>query len=61
MPSALKEKGHLYIFDAALRNHQKPDDFSVLLLMELPILSKIMVRNCEINTSNSPVEALIYY
>jgi len=60
--SSLNEKGHLYVFDATLReNHQQPDDFlrftpdGVIYALE-----NNGFKDIKVNTSKSPVEALIY-
>ena len=60
--SSLKEKGHLYIFDATLREtHQKPDDFIRFTPDGIVYsLKDIGFEIKDITLSKSPVEALIY-
>ncbi len=60
--SLLNEKGHIYIFDATLReDHQRPDDFFRFTRNGIIYaLEKSQFEIIEINSSKSPVEALIY-
>tara|TARA_B100000212_G_C27330133_1_gene514211 strand:+ start:204 stop:1001 length:798 start_codon:yes stop_codon:yes gene_type:complete len=60
--SLLTKGGYLYIFDATLReDHQKPDDFLRLTKNGIIyVLENNLFEIVEINSSNSPIEALIY-
>ena len=60
--SLLNEKGYIYIFDATLReDHQQPDDFFRFTSNGIIYaLENSQFEIVEINSSKSPVEALIY-
>jgi len=60
--SLLNDKGYMYIFDATLReDHQQPDDyFRFTRNGIIYALEKSQFEIVEINSSKSPVEALIY-